>query len=59
MVQAEQSSAEVDGVTRDLAASQLCEKLELVLAREVRGVFLCQTNQEQDMDRNVREMDLA
>jgi len=53
MVQVEQRLAEVDGVTRDLAASELCKKLELVLAREVCGVLFRQTKQQQDVCREV------
>jgi hypothetical protein len=37
----EQGPSEVDGVTRDLAAPELCKKLELVVAREMRRVFFC------------------
>ena len=42
VVQAEQCPAEVDGVTRDLAASKLREELELVLAGAMRRVLFRQ-----------------
>jgi len=59
MIKVEERSRQVDGLTHGAAAPELRQQFELVLTRQMRGVFFRQSQEEDHVGGDVSQVYLA